>query len=36
MKFLITALLLFGVTAPAWAIDKSELDKRIRETNGEI
>ena len=30
MKFLITALLLFGLAAPAWAIDKSALDKRIR------
>ena len=30
MKFLITVLLLFGLAAPAWAMDKFEVDKRIR------
>jgi lipid-binding SYLF domain-containing protein len=30
MKSLITALLLFALTAPAWAIDKSAVDQRIR------
>jgi len=29
MKLLLTVLLPFVLTAPAWAIDKSELDKRI-------
>lgn len=30
MKSLITTLLLFGLAAPAWAVDKTQLDKRIR------
>jgi SH3 domain-containing YSC84-like protein 1 len=30
MKSLITALLFLGLTAPAWGIDKFEVDKRIR------
>ncbi len=30
MKSVITALLLFALTAPAWAIDKSAVDQRIR------
>ena len=30
MKSLITTLLLFGLAAPAWAVDKAQLDKRIR------
>ncbi len=30
MKFLITTLLLLGLASPTWAMDKSDVDKRIR------